>query len=236
MLAPSPRKEVKTQTKESAKGRLPVKDSPDSPTEPAYSPDQRQRRSGGASRTPRKSSPAYCPLGEERAQSDKSCKRKAVDQRGASHCSSSAKKEEDSKKRMKRESPRKSAREAPTQREPGNSRKTSEPRKRSPASSRWNKEETRAVEPPAAQGDETDQDQGEEITVLGEKRGSENTEGERGQSQDHHFINAFKRSLDRKKQDLTERAEDLKAAPYNKRLRELVLQDQEDIKVLEDSI
>ena len=92
------------------------------------------------------------------------------------------------------------------------------------------------MEPPAAQGDETDQDQGEEITVVGEKRQSENTKGRRGRSQDHHFIDTFKRSLDRKKQDLAEQAEDLRAAPHNKRLRELVTQDQEDIKVLEDSI
>ena len=87
-----------------------------------------------------------------------------------------------------------------------------------------------------AQGDETDQDQGEEITVVGEKLWSENTDGRTGQSQDHHFIDAFKRSLDRKKQDLAEWAENLRAAPHKKRLRDLVTQDQEDIKVLEDSI
>ena len=65
----SPRREVTARAKESVKGRLPVKDSLESPPEPEYSPDRRQRRSGGASRTPRKSSPAYCPPGVERAQS-----------------------------------------------------------------------------------------------------------------------------------------------------------------------
>ena len=92
------------------------------------------------------------------------------------------------------------------------------------------------MEQPAAQRDETAQNQGGELTILREKRRSEDTEGRRGQFQDHHFLDAFKRSLDRKRQDLAERAEDLRAAPYNKQLRELVTQDQEDINVLEDSI
>ena len=87
-----------------------------------------------------------------------------------------------------------------------------------------------------AQRDKTAQDQGGEVLILGEKRRSEDTKGRRGQSQDHHFLDAFKRSLDRKRQDLADRAEDLKAAPYNRQLKELVLQDQDDIKVLEDRI
>ena len=36
--------------------------------------------------------------------------------------------------------------------------------------------------------------------------------------------------------DLAEQAKDLRAKPHNKQLRELITQDQEDIKVLKDSI
>ena len=64
-----PRKEEAARAKEPVKGRLPLKESPDSPTEPDYSPNRRYKRSGGASRTPRKSSPAYHPPGGDRAQS-----------------------------------------------------------------------------------------------------------------------------------------------------------------------
>ena len=130
-----------------------------------------------------------------------------------------------------------------------NSRRTSKTRKRTPNNKNTNskaptsssrskpkdKEEAGAGEQPGGQREETAQDQGE-VLILGEKWWSEDTEGRRGQSQDNHFLDAFKRSLDRKRQDLAERAEDLKQARYNKWLRELVLQDQDDVKVLEDSI
>ena len=91
------------------------------------------------------------------------------------------------------------------------------------------------MEPIAAQGGETDQDQGDEITVVGEKCQSENTEVRREQSQDT-FLDAFRSSLDTKKRDLAGQAKQLRAKPHNERLRELITQDQEDIKVLEDSI
>ena len=91
------------------------------------------------------------------------------------------------------------------------------------------------MEPPTAQGGETDQDQGDKITVVGEKNWSENTEVRREWSQDT-FLDTFRSSLDRKKQDLAGRAKQLRAKPHNERLRELITQDQEDIKVLEDSI
>ena len=90
------------------------------------------------------------------------------------------------------------------------------------------------MEPPAAQGGETDQDQGDKITVVGEKRQSENTEVRRERSQDT-FLDAFRSSLD-KRQDLACRAKQLREKPHTERLRELITQDQEDIKVLENSI
>ena len=77
------------------------------------------------------------------------------------------------------------------------------------------------MEPPAAQGDKTDQDQGDKITIVGGKRWSENTEVRRERSQDN-FIDTFKRSLDRKKQDLAGRAKQLRAKPHSKQLRELI--------------
>ena len=81
------------------------------------------------------------------------------------------------------------------------------------------------MEPFAAQGAETDQDQGDKITIVGGKTQSQDT-----------FLNAFRSSLDTKKRNLAGWAKQLKVKPNNEKLRELIIHDQEDIRALEDGI
>ena len=77
------------------------------------------------------------------------------------------------------------------------------------------KEEAEAGEQLGGQREDTAQDQGE-VLILGEKWRSEDTEGRRGQYQDDHFLDPFRRSLDSKRRELDEHTEALGKAPLNK--------------------
>ena len=69
-----------------------------------------------------------------------------------------------------------------------------------------------------------------------EKRGSEEIEDRRGQFQADPFLDAFRRSLERRKKELTDHTDKLEKTPHSKRFRDLVIQDKEDIRTLEDSV
>ena len=81
------------------------------------------------------------------------------------------------------------------------------------------------MEPSAVQEGETDQDQGDEITVVGGKTQSQDT-----------FLDAFRSTLETKKKDLASLFRQLKGKPNNQKIKELISQDQADIKDLEDAI
>ena len=66
-LSPCPKRKGGPPTKELAKERPAVEDSPDSPPEDTYPPERGQKKAGGASRNTRRSSPVCSLRREERA-------------------------------------------------------------------------------------------------------------------------------------------------------------------------
>ena len=98
-----------------------------------------------------------------------------------------------------------------------------------------NKEEAGTEEHLGGRGEDLDQEQGE-IEIVAEKRGSEEIEDRREPLQADHFLDTFRRSLESRKKDLTDYTDQLGKAPQSKRLMELITQDREDIRALEDSV
>ena len=97
------------------------------------------------------------------------------------------------------------------------------------------KEESGAEEHLRDRREDPDQEQGE-IEIVAETRGSGEIEERRELLQANYFLDTFKRILDRKNRDLSEHTDQLRKAPQNKRLVELIAQDKVDIRALEDSI
>ena len=106
-----------------------IKDSPDSPPDDVYLEDREQKKAGGAARSKRRSSPRWSPR-KEGSRADESSKRKAQEQHKAFTSSNKSTRDKDMKKMTKRESPRKTPKEAPVRRESTNSRRSTEARRK----------------------------------------------------------------------------------------------------------
>ena len=150
------------------------------------------------------------------------------------------------KKRSKRESPRKTSREAPGRRESTNSRRSTKTRRKASnsrdtsnrGSTGYNRGKPRGKEVSVAEELPRDkpEDMDQEVEVTLDTCEHKEIEERRQPLHVESLLDTFKRFLERLHKELREHTEDLRKDPENRKYQALIAQDHLAIQAIEESI